>query len=71
MQQVSHSTCQFHQNAAVIHVDNIVWPCHLILKMGESVYLRLICGNVYEAANDFYFNDFIDGEMFCASVTSI
>jgi hypothetical protein len=39
--------------------------------MGESVDLRLIGGNAYEAANDFYFNDFIDVEMFCASVTSI
>jgi hypothetical protein len=56
---------------AVIHVDDIVQPCHLILKMGESVDLRLTSGNAYEAAHDFYFNEFIDNDMFCVSVTSI
>jgi len=71
MRQVSRSTRQFRRNAAVIHIDDIVRPCHLIPKMGESVDSRLICGNAYETANDFYLNDFIDIEMFCASVTSI
>ncbi|KAG1837672.1 hypothetical protein F4604DRAFT_1885673 [Suillus subluteus] len=70
MRQVSHSTHQLRRNVVVIHVDDIVRPCHLIPKMGESVDLRSVSGNAYEAANDFYFNDFIDGEMFCASVTS-
>ncbi|KAG0692303.1 hypothetical protein DFH29DRAFT_985826 [Suillus ampliporus] len=68
---VSRSTRQLRRNAAVIHVDDIVRPCHLIPKMGESVAPRLIGGNAYEAANDFYLNDFIDVEMFCASVTII
>jgi hypothetical protein len=36
--------------------------------MGQSVDLRLRSGNAYEVANDFYFNKFIDGEMFCACV---
>ncbi|KAG1885999.1 hypothetical protein F4604DRAFT_1572207 [Suillus subluteus] len=68
MQQVSRSTRHCCRNAAVIHVDEIVRPCHLILKMGLSVEPRLRSGNAYKAANDFYFNEFIDGEMFCASV---
>jgi hypothetical protein len=71
MRQVSRSTRQFRRNAVVIHVDDIVRPCHLIPKMGESVDPMLIGGDAYEAANDFYFNDFIDVEMFCTSVTSI
>lgn len=71
MRQVSRSTRQFRRNAAVIHVDEIIRPCHLILKMGQSVDTRLITGNAYEAANEFHFNDFIDGEMFCAAMTSI
>ncbi|KAG0691741.1 Zn-finger domain-containing protein [Suillus ampliporus] len=62
MRQVSRSTRQLRRNAAVIHVDDI---------MGESVAPRLIGGNAYEAANDFYLNDFIDVEMFCVSVTII
>lgn len=68
MRQVSRSTRQLHHNAAVIHVDEIVRPCHLIPRMGQSVDLRLRSGNAYEVANDFYFNEFIDGEMFCACV---
>ncbi|KAG1791759.1 uncharacterized protein HD556DRAFT_1432872 [Suillus plorans] len=68
MRQVSRSTRQLRRNAAVIHVDEIVRPCHLILRMGQSVDLRLRSGNAYEVANDFYFNEFIDGKMFCACV---
>ncbi|KAG1825196.1 hypothetical protein EV424DRAFT_1471780 [Suillus variegatus] len=70
MRQVSRSTRQLRRNAAVIHVDEIVRPCHLIPKMGPTVDLRLRSGNAYEVANDFYFNEFIDGEMFCACVIS-
>ncbi|KAG1732870.1 uncharacterized protein EDB91DRAFT_1238678 [Suillus paluster] len=70
MRQVSRSTRQLHRNAAVIHVDEIVRPCHLIPKMGPTVDLRLRSGNAYEVANDFYFNEFIDGEMFCTCVIS-
>ncbi|KAG1902162.1 uncharacterized protein F5891DRAFT_1127781 [Suillus fuscotomentosus] len=36
MRQVSRSTHQLRRNAAVIHVDEIVWPCHLIPRMGQS-----------------------------------
>ncbi|KAG1723580.1 hypothetical protein EDB19DRAFT_1930249 [Suillus lakei] len=68
MRQVSRSTRQLRRNAAVVHVDEIVRPCHLIPRMGQSVDLRLRSGNAYEVANDFYFNEFIDGEMFCACV---
>ncbi|KAG1732914.1 uncharacterized protein EDB91DRAFT_1238697 [Suillus paluster] len=70
MRQVSRSTRQLRRNATVIHVDEIVRPCHLIPKMGPTVDLRLRSGNAYEVANDFYFNEFIDGEMFCACVIS-
>jgi hypothetical protein len=70
MRQVSRSTRQLRRNAAVIHVDEIVWPCHLIPKMGQTVDVRLRSGNAYEVANDFYFNEFIDGKMFCTCVLS-
>ncbi|KAG1841961.1 hypothetical protein F4604DRAFT_1597759 [Suillus subluteus] len=66
--QVSRSTRHLHRNAAVIHVDEIVRPCHLIPKMGQSVDTMLRSGNAYEVASDFYFNEFIDGEMFGVSV---
>ncbi|KAG1803344.1 uncharacterized protein BJ212DRAFT_1285141 [Suillus subaureus] len=68
MRLVLCSTRHCHHNAAVIHVNNIVRPYHLIPKMGPSVEPRLRSGNAYEAANDFYFNEFIDSEMFCTSV---
>ncbi|KAG1737239.1 hypothetical protein EDB19DRAFT_1895911 [Suillus lakei] len=70
MQQVSCSTHQLRHNAAVIHVDEIVQPCHLIPKMGQTVDLRWRSGNAYKVANEFYFNKFIDGEMFCTCVIS-
>ncbi|KAG2158757.1 uncharacterized protein EDB93DRAFT_1076697, partial [Suillus bovinus] len=68
LQQVSRSTHQLRRNAAVIHVDEIVQPCHLIPKMGQSVDTTLRSENAYEAVNHFYFNQFIDGEMFGVSV---
>ncbi|KAG1833658.1 hypothetical protein DFJ58DRAFT_719411 [Suillus subalutaceus] len=68
MRLVSRSTRHCRRNSAVIHVDEIIRSCHLIPKMGLSVESRLRSGDAYEAANDFYFNEFIDGEMFCASV---
>ncbi|KAG1718287.1 hypothetical protein EDB19DRAFT_1899407 [Suillus lakei] len=68
LRQVSRSTRQLRRHAAVIHVNQIVQPCHLVLKMGQSVDTRLRSGNAYEAASDFYFNEFIDGEMFGVSV---
>ncbi|KAG1890067.1 hypothetical protein F4604DRAFT_2003912 [Suillus subluteus] len=66
--QVSRSTRHLRRNAAVIHIDEIVRPCHLIPKMGQSVDTMLRSGNAYEVASDFYFNEFIDGEMFGVSV---
>ncbi|KAG1779091.1 hypothetical protein EV702DRAFT_1178629 [Suillus placidus] len=59
LQQVSRSTRQLRRNAAVIHVDEI---------MGQSVDVTLRRGNAYEVVNDFYFNEFIDSEMFSVSV---
>ncbi|KAG1801899.1 uncharacterized protein BJ212DRAFT_1245397, partial [Suillus subaureus] len=35
LHQVLCLTHQLHQNAAVIHVDKIACPCHLIPKMGQ------------------------------------
>jgi len=68
--QVSRSTRQLHQNAAVIHIDEVVCPCHLIPKMGPSVDPRWMSANIYEMANDFYLNTFIDLETFCISTGS-
>ncbi|KAG1810083.1 uncharacterized protein HD556DRAFT_1453102, partial [Suillus plorans] len=70
LHQVSHSTRQLHRNAAVIHLDEMVRPCHLIPKMGPSVDPGWTSANVYETAHDFYFNTFIDLETFCISTRS-
>ncbi|KAG2118402.1 Zn-finger domain-containing protein [Suillus clintonianus] len=67
--QVSHSTRRLHRNAAVIHVDEILRPCHLIPKMGHSVHPGWTSANVYELASDFYLNTFIDLNTFCISAT--
>ncbi|KAG1867213.1 hypothetical protein DFJ58DRAFT_714448 [Suillus subalutaceus] len=40
----------------------------LVSHLTRHFESRLRSGDAYEAANDFYFNEFIDGEMFCASV---
>ncbi|KAG0693939.1 hypothetical protein DFH29DRAFT_758614, partial [Suillus ampliporus] len=48
LHQVSCSTRRLHRNAAVIHVDEIARPCHLIPRMGRSVDPRWTSANVYE-----------------------
>ncbi|KAG2112917.1 hypothetical protein BD769DRAFT_1364286 [Suillus cothurnatus] len=70
LRQVSRSTRQLHRNAAVIHIDEVIRPCHLIPKMGPSVDPGWTSANVYEMANDFYLNTFIDLETFCISAGS-
>ncbi|KAG0704055.1 hypothetical protein DFH29DRAFT_849443 [Suillus ampliporus] len=67
LHQVSRSTRRLHRNAAVIHVDEIARPCHLIPRMGRSVDPRWTSANVYELASDFYLNTFIDLDTFCIS----
>ncbi|KAG2339093.1 hypothetical protein BDR05DRAFT_977833 [Suillus weaverae] len=58
------------QNLAVIHVDEIICPCHLMPKMGQSVNPTWTSVNVYELASEFYLNTYIDLETFCMSTTS-
>ncbi|KAG1800202.1 uncharacterized protein HD556DRAFT_1230343, partial [Suillus plorans] len=67
LHQVSRSTRRLHRNAAVIHVDEIARPCHLIPKMGQFVDRGWTSTNVYELVNDFYLNTFIDLDTFCMS----
>ncbi|KAG1800491.1 hypothetical protein EV424DRAFT_1474849 [Suillus variegatus] len=69
LHQVSCSTRQLQRNAAIIHVDEIVRPCHLIPKMGRSVDRRWMSANAYELASDFYLNSYIDLDTFCAATT--
>ncbi|KAG2365992.1 hypothetical protein BDR07DRAFT_1470277 [Suillus spraguei] len=59
------------RNAAVIHLDTIVRPCHLIPKLGPSVDPVWTSANGYEMAHDFYLNTFIDLETFCISARSV
>ncbi|KAG1775220.1 hypothetical protein EV702DRAFT_1119554 [Suillus placidus] len=48
LHHVSCSTRRLHRNAAVIHVDEIARPCHLIPKMGQAVDHGWTSANVYE-----------------------
>ncbi|KAG2066523.1 hypothetical protein BDR04DRAFT_1129984 [Suillus decipiens] len=65
--QVSRLTRRLHRNAAVIHVDKILHPCHLIPRIGQSINPRWTSANAYELATDFYLNTFIDLDTFCIS----
>jgi hypothetical protein len=67
LHQLSCLTRQLHWNAAVIHVDEITRPCHLILKMGQAVDCGWTSANVYESTSDFYLNTFLDLDTFCMS----
>ncbi|KAG2132881.1 uncharacterized protein EDB93DRAFT_1323046 [Suillus bovinus] len=67
---ISRSTRHLRRNSAVIHVDEIIRPCHLIPKMGQLVNPTWTSANVYELASEFYLNPFIDLETFCMSTTS-
>ncbi|KAG1847371.1 hypothetical protein F4604DRAFT_1594489, partial [Suillus subluteus] len=49
----------------IIHIDEIVRPCHLIPKMGQSVDRRWTSANTYELVSDFYLNSYIDLDTFC------
>ncbi|KAG2351279.1 hypothetical protein BDR07DRAFT_1509435, partial [Suillus spraguei] len=51
--QVSRSTRRLHRNAAVIHVDEILRPCHLIPRMGQFINPGWTSANAYELATDF------------------
>lgn len=67
LRQVSRSTRHLRRNGAVVHVDELVRPCHLVPKMGQKVDPSWMSANVYEMASNFYFNEFIDLDMFCVS----
>ncbi|KAG1773538.1 hypothetical protein EDD22DRAFT_976124 [Suillus occidentalis] len=70
LHQISRSTRHLRRNSAVIHVDEIIHPCHLMPKMGQSVNPTWTSANVYELASEFYLNTYIDLETFCMSTTS-
>ncbi|KAG2154486.1 uncharacterized protein EDB93DRAFT_1132677 [Suillus bovinus] len=70
LRQISRSTRHLRLNSAVIHVDEIIRPSHLIPKMGQSVDPTWTSANVYELASEFYLNTFIDLETFCMSTTT-
>ncbi|KAG2100459.1 uncharacterized protein F5147DRAFT_813133 [Suillus discolor] len=67
LHQLSCSTRRLHRNAAVIHIDEIARPCHLIPRMGQTVDRGWTSANVYESTSDFYLNSFIDLDTFCMS----
>ena len=62
--QVSHSTRQHHWNAGIIHVKDIIQPCHLVSKIGAEVDHSWTLDSVYELARTFFVNDFIDLDFF-------
>ncbi|KAG1886054.1 hypothetical protein F4604DRAFT_1877992 [Suillus subluteus] len=68
LHQVSCLTRQLHWNAAVIHVDKITHPCHVIPKMGQSIDHGWTSTNVYELASDFHLNTYIDLDTFSMSI---
>ncbi|KAL6305981.1 hypothetical protein BKA93DRAFT_816611 [Sparassis latifolia] len=65
--QVSRSTRNHRRNAEVVHVDDLVRPCHLVPKCGANIDEAWNTDNVYELATSFYLNPFIDVHMFCRS----
>ncbi|KAG0708022.1 hypothetical protein DFH29DRAFT_979602 [Suillus ampliporus] len=64
---LSHSTHCLQHNVAVVHLDDIVRPCHLIPKWGPKINLEWTSDNVYELSQSFFFNHFIDLDAFCMS----
>ncbi|KAF9235882.1 hypothetical protein BU15DRAFT_89436 [Melanogaster broomeanus] len=71
MHQISRSTRRQRRNATIIHVDDVVRPCHLIPKMGQECDRSWTSSNVYEVADTFFLNDFIDLDLFfmCSGIT--
>ncbi|KAG1850231.1 hypothetical protein DFJ58DRAFT_716846 [Suillus subalutaceus] len=67
LHQVSRSTRRLHQNAAMIHVDEIACPCHLIPKMGHSVDPGWTSANVFDLTfNGFLCEKFDGHERYCS-----
>ncbi|KAL6300198.1 hypothetical protein BKA93DRAFT_740929 [Sparassis latifolia] len=70
MYQISRSTRNRARNAEIVHVDDLMRPCHLVLKCGTSIDNTWTTDNVYKKASTFYLNPFIDGHMFYRSTGS-
>ncbi|KAG0693772.1 hypothetical protein DFH29DRAFT_760452, partial [Suillus ampliporus] len=51
---------RLQHNVAVVHLDDIVRPCHLIPKWGPKINPEWTSDNVYELSQSFFFNHFID-----------
>ncbi|KAL6300341.1 hypothetical protein BKA93DRAFT_752775 [Sparassis latifolia] len=49
MYQVTRSTWQHQRHADIVHVDDLVRPCHLIPKCGASINPLWMTDNVYES----------------------
>ena len=60
---ISCSMHQHHRNAGIIHVKDIVQPCHLVPKIGAEVELWM-SDSVYELARTLFVNDFINLDFF-------
>ncbi|KAH7926125.1 hypothetical protein BV22DRAFT_1009731 [Leucogyrophana mollusca] len=65
MYQVSRSTRQLRRNAAIVPLNALVRSCHLIPKCGLHIDQTWATDNVYERAQSFYLNAYIDIDMFC------
>ncbi|KAH7920044.1 hypothetical protein BV22DRAFT_1107884 [Leucogyrophana mollusca] len=65
MYQTTRSTRRLHRNASVIHLDELIRPCHLIPKHSAHIDKQLTNVNVYETATTFFLNHFIDVDLFC------
>ncbi|KAH9951170.1 hypothetical protein B0H21DRAFT_685589 [Amylocystis lapponica] len=64
MYHISRSTRHRRRNAAIVHLDDLVRPCHLVPKCTTEISPNLTMHNVYETATMFVLNPFIDVHMF-------
>ena len=53
-----------HKFCNIIHVKDIIRPCHLVPKIGAKVDCSWTSDSVYKLARTFFVNDFIDLDFF-------
>ena len=64
MYVVSRSTRHRRPNAAIISVDRLLGPCHLIGKCGQAISREWTSETVLDLADDFFVNPYFTVDTF-------
>lgn len=67
MYTVKRSTRNRRPNAAIVSIDRIVGPCHLVSKCGQTIDRTLGVSSTLDRAEMFYVNPYFTIDIFMSS----